>query len=85
MLQVDSRLEEILETSSYFVDQSQDILEVLTARMARLENNEETPAELPAKDYLAGQRGALPRTERETSRAYFFSDSCSGASKGAAG
>ena len=43
-------MEEILETSSYFVDRSQDILEVLTARMARLENNEETPVELPSKD-----------------------------------
>ena len=50
MLQVDGRLEEILETSSYFVDRSQDVLEVLTVRMARLENNEETPAELPSKD-----------------------------------
>ena len=50
VLQVDSRLEEILETSSYFVDQSQDVLEVLTARMARLENNEENPPELPSKD-----------------------------------
>ena len=29
ILQVDSRLEEILETASYFVDRSQDILEVL--------------------------------------------------------
>ena len=43
VLQIDGRLEEILETSSYFVDRSQDVLEVLTARMARLENNEETP------------------------------------------
>jgi len=42
-----------LETSSYFVDRSQDILEVLTARMARLENNEEAPAELPSKDRQA--------------------------------
>ena len=50
VLQVDGRLGEILETSSYFVDRSQDILEVLTARMARLENNEESPAELPSKD-----------------------------------
>ena len=53
VLQVDSRLEEILETSSYFVDRSQDILEVLTARMARLENKEETLAELPSKDQQA--------------------------------
>ena len=50
VLQIDSRLEEILETSSYFVDRYQDILEVLTARMARLETNEEAPTELPSKD-----------------------------------
>ena len=56
VLQIDSRLEEILETSSYFVDRSQDVLEVLTARMARLENNEETPAELPSKDRPALQQ-----------------------------
>ena len=36
VLQVDGRLEEILETSSFFVDRSYDVLEVLTARMARL-------------------------------------------------
>ena len=48
-MQIDGRLEEILGTSSYFVDRSQDVLEVLTARMARLENYEETPAELPSK------------------------------------
>ena len=49
VLQIDGRLEKILETSSYFVDRSQDVMEVLTARMTRLENNEETPAELPLK------------------------------------
>ena len=38
-----------METSSYFVDISQDILEVLTGRMARLEANEETLVDLPAK------------------------------------
>ena len=53
VLQIDDRLEEILDTSSYFVDRSQDGLEVLTARMARMENNEETPAALPAKDRQA--------------------------------
>ena len=53
VLQIDGQLEEILETSSYFVDRSQDVLEVLTARMARLANNEETPAELPSKDQQA--------------------------------
>ena len=36
VLQVDRLLEEILETSSYFVDRSQDILEVLIGRMERL-------------------------------------------------
>ena len=56
MLQVDSRLEEILETSSYFVDRSQDVLEVLTARMARIGKNEETPVELPSKDTQALKR-----------------------------
>ena len=49
-MQVDNRLEEILETTSYFVDRSQDILEVLTGRIGRLEANEEIPTELPAKD-----------------------------------
>ena len=49
ILQVDNRLEEILETSSYFVDRSEDILEVLTGRMERLEANEETPVDLEAK------------------------------------
>ena len=53
VLQVDSRLEEILETSSYFVDRYLDILEVLTERMARLEANEETPTKLPSKDQQA--------------------------------
>ena len=53
VLQIDGRLEEILETSSYFVDRSQDVMEVLTARMDRLENNEETPTELPSKNQKA--------------------------------
>ena len=50
VLQIDGRLEDILETSSYFVDRSQDILEVLTARMERIEENDEVPAEHPSKD-----------------------------------
>ena len=49
VLQVDNQLEEILETSSYVVDRLQEILEVLTGRMVRLEANKETPAELPSK------------------------------------
>ena len=40
----------------YFVDRSQDVLEVLTARMERLENNEETPAKLPSNDQQALKR-----------------------------
>ena len=36
VFQVDNRLEEILETYSYFVDRSQDILEVLIRRMVIL-------------------------------------------------
>ena len=56
MLQGDGRLEEILETSFYFVDRSQDVLEVLTAIMARLESNKETPPELPAKNTQALKR-----------------------------
>ena len=46
-------LEDILEISSYFIDRSQDILEVLTGRLARLQANEETPAGLPSKDQQA--------------------------------
>ena len=57
ILQVDNWLEEILETSSYFVDRSQDILEVLTGRMARLEANEETLVDLPSKDQQALRQG----------------------------
>ena len=51
ILQIDSRLEEILDTTSYFVDRSQDILEVLAGRIIRIETNEETPIELPTKDW----------------------------------
>ena len=49
ILQIDSRLEEILDTTSYFVDRSHNILEVLTGRIVRIETNEEIPADLPAK------------------------------------
>ena len=50
ILQIDNRLEEILETTSYFVDRSQNILEVLTRRIVRIGTNEEIPTDLPAKD-----------------------------------
>ena len=56
VLQIDSRLEEIMETSSYFADWSQEVLEVLSARMARPEDDAETPAGLPAKDHQALKR-----------------------------
>ena len=49
ILQIDSRLEEILDTT-YFVDRCQDILEVLAGRIVWIETNKETPAEIPAKD-----------------------------------
>ena len=45
-----------METSSYFVDRSQEVLEVLNSRMAMLESNAKTPAELPAKDHQAMKR-----------------------------
>ena len=49
-MQIDGILEEILDTTSYFVDRSQDILEVLTGRIVWIETNEETHIELPTKD-----------------------------------
>ena len=49
IVQIDSRLEEILNTTSYFVDKSQDILEVLIGRIVWIETNEEIPAEPPTK------------------------------------
>ena len=50
ILQIDGRLEEILETNSYFLDRYQEILEILTGRIMWIETNKETPAELPVKD-----------------------------------
>ena len=50
VVQIDSRLEEILDTTSYFVDRSQDILEILIGRIVWIDTNEETPAELLVKD-----------------------------------
>ena len=48
-------MEEILETTSYFVDRSQAILEVLTGRIGRMEANEEILEDLPAK-YQKGMK-----------------------------
>ena len=50
ILQIDSRLEEILDTMSYFLDRSQDILEILMGRIVWIETNEESSAELLVKD-----------------------------------
>ena len=49
VLQIDNRLEEVLETTSYFIDRYQEILEVLIGSIIRIETNEEVPADLPAK------------------------------------
>ena len=46
ILQVDSRLEEIQDTTSYFVDRSQDILEVLASRIVWIE-----PMKKPLQSY----------------------------------
>ena len=56
VLQIDGRLDEILDTASYFVDRSQDILEVLTSRITRVEDDTEVPAELLVKDKQALKR-----------------------------
>ena len=50
ILQIDSRLEEILDTTSYFLDRSQEILEILIGRIVWIETNEEPPTKLPVKD-----------------------------------
>ena len=42
-----------MDTASYFVDKSEYILEALTTRIARVENDEEVPAKLPSKDKQA--------------------------------
>ena len=50
ILQIDDRLEEILDTTSYFLDKSQEILEILTGRLVWIETNEKPHVELPIKD-----------------------------------
>ena len=49
ILQTDNILEEILDTTSYFLDRSQEILEILTRRIVWIETNEDCPIELPVK------------------------------------
>ena len=45
-----------METSSYSVDRSHDVLEFLSARMARPEDDAETPEGIPAKYHQALKR-----------------------------
>ena len=47
---MNTRLEDIIDTTSYFLDRSQDILEILTGRMVWVEMNKEYPTELVVKD-----------------------------------
>ena len=47
---IDTRLEEIIDTTSYFINRSQDILEILKGRMVWVETNKEFPTELAVKD-----------------------------------
>ena len=50
ILQIDTRLEEIVDTTSYFLDRSQDILEIPKGRMVWVEINKESPTDLAVKD-----------------------------------
>ena len=47
--QVEMRLEEIVSTTSYFLNRTQDILEVLQGRLTWLETTKEAPANAPIK------------------------------------
>ena len=48
--QVETRLEEIVSIASYFLDRTQDILEILQGRLAWLETTKEPLAFAPIKD-----------------------------------
>ena len=48
--QIDTRLEEIVSTTSYFLDRTQDILEILKGRIVWVETNKESLADLSIKD-----------------------------------
>ena len=48
--QVEIRLEEIVSTTSYLLDRTQDILEVLQRRMNWYETTKEPSADAPIKD-----------------------------------
>ena len=49
--QIDTRLEEIVNTTSYFLDRTRDILEILKGRMVWVETNKESPTDLSVKDH----------------------------------
>ena len=48
--QIDPRLEEIVSTTSYFLDRTQDILEILKGRMVWVETKKESLTDLSIKD-----------------------------------
>ena len=48
--QIDIKLEEIVNTASYFLDRTQDILETLRGRVTWVEANKESPADIFVKD-----------------------------------
>ena len=48
--QVEIRMEEIINTTSYFLDMMQGILETLQGWMTWLETNKEPPIDIPIKD-----------------------------------
>ena len=50
VLQIDTRLEEIVSTTSYFLDRTQDILEILKGRIVWVETNKESPIDISIKD-----------------------------------
>ena len=50
ILQIDTRLEEIVDTTSYFLDRYQDILDILKGRMVWVETNKKYPTYLAVKD-----------------------------------
>ena len=48
--QVETRMEEIVSTMTYFLDRIQDILEILQGHLTSLETTKEPPTNAPIKD-----------------------------------
>ena len=48
--QVETRLEEIVSTASYFLDRTQDILEIIQGHLTWFETTKEPPVDTPIKD-----------------------------------